>query len=153
MSFIHFSWRGKIDKLVWRIFTKIMRCDYFCDSFEPTSSSLLVWSFPLTKRWGQRSNQNETNTWKFFSIATTLMCRRGHYSSLWIVPLYDPYPVKLSVQQSGIRYHFWAFGMTGPGIEPESSGKTMLNTLLSRPMITTWKYNSQKVKSLREVKE
>ena len=29
----------------------------------------------------------------------------------------DPYLIMLSVKQGGIKYHFWVFGMTQPGIE------------------------------------
>ena len=29
----------------------------------------------------------------------------------------DPYLLMLSVKQSGIKYHFWVFAMTRPGIE------------------------------------
>ena len=34
----------------------------------------------------------------------------------------------LSVKQGGIKYYFWVFGMTRPGIEPISPGPLM-NTL------------------------
>ena len=33
-----------------------------------------------------------------------------------------PYLIMLSVKQEGIKYHFWVFGMMGPGIEPWSPG-------------------------------
>ena len=33
-----------------------------------------------------------------------------------------------SVKQEGIKYHFWVFGMTQPGIEPRSPGP-LANTL------------------------
>ena len=50
------------------------------------------------------------------------MCREGRYSFFWIVPLsHDPYLTMLSVKQGGIKYHFWVFGMTWPGIEIRSS--------------------------------
>ena len=40
----------------------------------------------------------------------------------------------LSVKQGGIKYHFsWVFGMTRPGIEPQSP-KPLANTLLIKPM-------------------
>ena len=39
----------------------------------------------------------------------------------------------LSVKQGGIKYHFWDFGMTRPGIEPRSPGPSA-NTLKIRPM-------------------
>ena len=39
-----------------------------------------------------------------------------------------------NVKQGGIKYHFWAFRMTWPGIEPRSPGP-LVNTLLSRPMV------------------
>ena len=38
----------------------------------------------------------------------------------------------LSVKQGDIKYHFWVFGMTRPGIEPRS-GEPLANTLLIRP--------------------
>ena len=28
----------------------------------------------------------------------------------------------VNVKQGGIKYHFWVFGMTRPGIEPRSPG-------------------------------
>ena len=34
----------------------------------------------------------------------------------------------VSVKQGGIKYHFWVFGMTGSGIEPQSP-ETLVNTL------------------------
>ena len=57
-----------------------------------------------------------------FSIATTLKCREGAtpFPELLHFTL-DPYLVMLKVKQSGIKYHFWVFGMTQPGIEPRSS--------------------------------
>ena len=64
-----------------------------------------------------------------FSIATTPRCRGGRYS---FPPLLhftlDPYLIMLSVKQGGIKYHFWVFGMTRPGIEPRSPGP-LANTL------------------------
>ena len=39
----------------------------------------------------------------------------------------------LSVTQGGIKYHFWVFSMTLPGIGPRSPGP-LSNTLLIRPM-------------------
>ena len=42
-----------------------------------------------------------------FSIATTLRCRGGHYSFLWIAPLtLNLYIIMLRVKQGGIKYHF-----------------------------------------------
>ena len=41
-------------------------------------------------------------------IATTLRCRGGCYSILWIAPLYS-YLIMLSVKQGGIKYHFFFF--------------------------------------------
>ena len=35
----------------------------------------------------------------------------------------------LSAEQDGIKYYFWLFGMTRPGIEPRSPGP-LANTLL-----------------------
>ena len=39
----------------------------------------------------------------------------------------------LSVKQGGIKYHFWVFGMTPPGVETRSPGP-LANTLLIWPM-------------------
>ena len=39
----------------------------------------------------------------------------------------------LSVKQCGIKYHFWVFGLTWPGIETWSTGP-LKNTQLIRPM-------------------
>ena len=46
----------------------------------------------------------------------------------------DPYLIMLSVKQGRIKYHFWVFGMTRPGIEPRSPGP-MANTLTARPIV------------------
>ena len=43
----------------------------------------------------------------------------------------DPYLIMLSAKQSGIKYHFWVFGMTRPGIEPWSP-EPLANTLFIR---------------------
>ena len=40
----------------------------------------------------------------------------------------------LCVKQCDIKYHFWVFGLTRPGIEPQSPGP-LANTLLIRPPI------------------
>ena len=67
-----------------------------------------------------------------FSIATTPW-RRGsatQFPGLFHFTL-DPYLIILNVKQGGIKYHFWVFGMTRPGIEPWSLGR-MANTLLIR---------------------
>ena len=51
------------------------------------------------------------------------------YTFPWIAPLtLDPYLITLSVKVRGIKYHFWVFGMTRPGIEPRSLG-LLANTL------------------------
>ena len=39
----------------------------------------------------------------------------------------------LSVKQGGIKYHFWVFGMTRPGIEPRFPGP-LANTLTIMPI-------------------
>ena len=39
----------------------------------------------------------------------------------------------LSVKQGGVKYHFWVFGMTLPGIEPQSV-EQLANILLIRPI-------------------
>ena len=52
-----------------------------------------------------------------FSIATTPRCRGGRFSIPGIAPLYL---IMLSVKQGNIKYNFWVFGMTQPGIEPTS---------------------------------
>ena len=69
-----------------------------------------------------------------FSIATTPSCWGGCYSFPWIDPLsLDPYLKMLSLKQGGIKYHFWVFGMTRPGIEPRSP-RPLANTLSIMPM-------------------
>ena len=62
-----------------------------------------------------------------FSIATSLRCRRGCYSFPWIAPLYLWSLPHNAIKQGGIKYHFWVFGMTQPGIEPWSLGP-LVNT-------------------------
>ena len=42
-----------------------------------------------------------------------------HYLELLYFTL-DPYLIMMNVKQSRIKYHFWVFGMTRPGIEPWS---------------------------------
>ena len=67
-----------------------------------------------------------------FSIPTTPKRRGGRYSIRWINLLYSwSLFIILSVKQGGIKYHFCVFGMTRPGIEPQSSGP-LTNTLLIR---------------------
>ena len=69
-----------------------------------------------------------------FSIATTPRCRGGCYSFPGLLYFtLDPYLIMLGVKQGGIKYHFWVFGMTRPGIEPRSPGP-LANTLTARPM-------------------
>ena len=46
----------------------------------------------------------------------------------------DTYLLLLIVKQGGIKYHFYVFGMTWPGIEPRSSGP-LANTLPTGPII------------------
>ena len=69
-----------------------------------------------------------------FSIATTTRCRGGAtpfpelpHSTL------DPYLKMLSVKQEGIKYQFWVFGRTRPGIEPRFP-RPLASTLLIRPI-------------------
>ena len=45
----------------------------------------------------------------------------------------------LSVKQGSIKYHFWVFGMTRPGIEPRSYWP-LVNTLTIMPMSGYIKY-------------
>ena len=40
----------------------------------------------------------------------------------------------LSIKQGGIKYHFWVFGMTRPGIEPRPP-EPLVNTLSTRTRI------------------
>ena len=47
-----------------------------------------------------------------FSIATTQRCCEGRHCT------HDPYLIMPSAKLGGIKYHFWVFGMTQPGIEP-----------------------------------
>ena len=58
-----------------------------------------------------------------FSIATTPFPGLLHF-------ILNPYLIMLSVKQSGIKYHFWVFGKTRPGIELWSPGP-LVNTLFS----------------------
>ena len=48
----------------------------------------------------------------------------------------------LSVKQSSIKYHFWVFGMTRPGIEPSSPG-ALAKTLIIMPDIFQTIYYKQ----------
>ena len=45
----------------------------------------------------------------------------------------DPYLIILSAKQGGIKYHFWVFGMTRPGIECLSP-EPLENTLTTMPI-------------------
>ena len=45
----------------------------------------------------------------------------------------DMYLIMLSVEQGSIKYHFFVFGMTRPGIEPHSP-RPLANILPIRPM-------------------
>ena len=68
------------------------------------------------------------------SIATTPKCRGARYSFPWIAPLYPcPRLIVLSAKQGGIKYHFWVFGMTPPGIEPRST-RLLANALTIMPI-------------------
>ena len=70
-----------------------------------------------------------------FSIATTPRCRGGHYSIPWIASLYSwslPYNAEFLAQRYQVTF-FWVFGMTQPGIEPQSP-EPLVNTLLIWPM-------------------
>ena len=62
-----------------------------------------------------------------FSIATTIATP---FSGLLYFTL-DPYFIMPSIKQGGIKYHFWVFGMTRPGIEPQSPGP-LVNILFIR---------------------
>ena len=57
-----------------------------------------------------------------FSITPTPKCRGVHYSIPRIALQFtlDTYLIMLSVKQGGIKYLFWVFGMTRPGLEPRS---------------------------------
>ena len=59
-----------------------------------------------------------------FSIAyyTKVLGRALLLSPVLLHFTLDPYLLMLSVKQRGIKYHFWVFGMTRPGIEPKSPG-------------------------------
>ena len=46
---------------------------------------------------------------------------------------FHPYLIMLSVKPGGIKYHFWVFGMTQPGIEPRSP-RPLANTLRIKPI-------------------
>ena len=49
----------------------------------------------------------------------------------------------MSVKQGGIKYYFWVFGMTRPGIEAQSLGP-LANTLTIMPMARPPKVQVQK---------
>ena len=66
-----------------------------------------------------------------FSLAITPRVMEGRYSFPWLFHFtIDPYLIMLSVKQGVIKYHFWAIGMTQPGIEPQSPGKLTTNCLV-----------------------
>ena len=65
-----------------------------------------------------------------FSIATIWRCREGCYSFHWITPLYPrSLPYNAVLRKAASSTIFWVFGMTQPGIEPQSLGP-LANTLL-----------------------
>ena len=73
-----------------------------------------------------------------FSIASTPRCRGGRYSIPWIAPFYPwslPYQVPF----------FWVFGMTRPGIEPQTPGP-LANTQLISPMDRFYTYIKHQMK-------
>ena len=76
-----------------------------------------------------------------FLIATTPRCWGRCYSIPWIAPLY-PWSLLYGAKQGSIKYHFWVFGMTQPGIEPWSPG-ALVNTLLIRPMASRLQHRFQ----------
>ena len=63
-----------------------------------------------------------------FLIAT--IARGGRYSFPGLLHFTL---IMLSVKQGSIKYHFWVFGMTRPGIEPRSPGP-LTNTLTIMPV-------------------
>ena len=81
-----------------------------------------------------------------FSIVTTPRCRGGRYSFLWIAPLtLDLYLIMLSAKQEGIKYNFWVFGMTRPGIELRFPGPLASNLTIIRLYVNLriWKKYSE----------
>ena len=69
-----------------------------------------------------------------FSVTTTPKCRGKCHTFPWITPLtLDLYLIMLSVKQGGIKYHFFIFNMTQPGIDLRSSGP-LANSLTVMPM-------------------
>ena len=68
-----------------------------------------------------------------FSIANTFRCGGGGATPFpgFIHFTLDHFLIMLSVKQCGVKYHFWVFGMTRPGIELHSPG-SLVNTLLLR---------------------
>ena len=70
-----------------------------------------------------------------YSLATTLRCRRGHYSFPWIDQFtLDSYLIMLSVKQGFMRYQFFeSLVKLNLGLYPGFLGHWM-NTLPSRPM-------------------
>ena len=63
-----------------------------------------------------------------FSLTATPKCRERRHYIPWIAPLY-PWSIPYNaVKEGGIKYCFWVFGMSWPGIEPQSSG-LLANTI------------------------
>ena len=63
-----------------------------------------------------------------FSISSTPMCWGGRYSSPWISSVtLDLYLIILNVKHGVTEYHFYAFRMSRPGIEPRFPGP-LVNT-------------------------
>ena len=78
---------------------------------------------PKTTIQNERFLAVKSNPKAPFALATTPMCREGHYSFTWIALLtLDPYLKIQSIKQRGIKYLFLLFGMTRPEIEPQSPG-------------------------------
>ena len=69
-----------------------------------------------------------------FLRAITPRCREGTTSFPGLLHFtLDPHLIFLSVKQGGIKYRFWVFDMTRPGIEPRSP-RPLVNTLTIIPI-------------------
>ena len=105
-----------------------------------------------------RNTIPESDVEAAFSIATTLRCKRGHYSFPELLHFtLDPYFIMLSVKQGGIKYHFLSLWYNS--IKPRSP-RPLENTLLIRPraqsrytMAEKKKEKSRRTRRKREIRK
>ena len=78
-----------------------------------------------------------------FSLATTLRCKEGRYFFPGLLPFtLDPHLLMVITKQGDIKYHFWVFDMTQPGIEPRFPGP-LANILPTRSMGRYYFWNKE----------